>query len=718
MRKTGCIKRRFFVTADWTVRRGMVPVGGIAAVCAYASMHLAPWLLFLLAGVGLISVLLPPLRRVTWLFAVAVAALFLVSGGLYRLRQVEPLRAYEDTTAVITARVLEVSSPSSALMQVTAAENLPCGTRLFVYFSQENTPSVQDTVCGEVRLKALFPTQSNRRADGVFLQAVVTSTDEGALTVTAAEASLFAAMERLRSRLVQTMRTALTGEEGALLAGLCLGDLDGISQDTEMDFRRAGLPHILVVSGLHLSVISAGVYGACRLLIRRRDVRVAVAMVLTVFFMLLVGLTPSVARAGIVCLVLFSGQLFRRRADGLNSLGLALALLVAYNPYCLLDRGLLLSFGAAGGVLCLTKPLCARLCCVGLWKPLASALSVTLAASLPIMPLLAATFKEVSVVSPMANLLAVAPSSVAMILGCLGLLVCWCAPLLPMAEGLWLIAGWIMRWVMAVARFFGNLSFATAPTVRLWVTVCLTGACTLSILSIWSKKSGVLRRVLAALLVLFCMGGWLSKALARDSVRVMASVYDGAVMLVIEQDGRRGVFVENAAGLYADNAVQVLCHDGVDFLVIGDGEPVDAACVTAFVHQYPTRRLLVAGDMSWAAGLPLMVEPLTEKTRLWSDVTVAAEPDGGWRLVCCGTSLVISPQSEALTADGVIFSGALPTASADYAVGQGLLFADGDDVAAVEKAAALPYPTATVARYTRVYLTTRGNGEWSFTRWL
>ena len=68
---------------------------------------------------------------------------------------------------------------------------------------------------------------------------------------------------------------------------------------------------------------------------RRLSALLTAAIVL--IFMALTGFTPSVTRAGVMCLVLLAGQMVRREADSLNSLGLSLLLILAANPFAVMD---------------------------------------------------------------------------------------------------------------------------------------------------------------------------------------------------------------------------------------------------------------------------------------------------------------------------------------------------------------------------------------------
>ena len=158
-------------------------------------------------------------------------------------------------------------------------------------------------------------------------------------------------MARLRNRLGG--RFMLLGRStGGTAAAMVVGDRNRTDANIRSQFQQAGVSHILVVSGLHLSLVAAAVTAVCRRLFRRSGV-VALCVALGVLaYMLLVGMTVSVVRAGVLTLLALAAPLLDRTADSYNSLGVALLLLLAFNPYAACDLGLLLSFAATLGVLC------------------------------------------------------------------------------------------------------------------------------------------------------------------------------------------------------------------------------------------------------------------------------------------------------------------------------------------------------------------------------
>lgn len=192
------------------------------------------------------------------------------------------------------------------------------------------------------------------------------------------------------------------------------GDKSLLPESDYVAMQETGLAHIFAVSGLHCAFLVT----LLSLLIppTHRRTLCAVASAVLVFYMLLTGLSPSVARACVMQLFLLSAPLFRRGSDPLTSLAAALTVILLVNPYAVGSVSLQLSFAATLGMVLLSGRLYKnftgwyrgrnRAVRVALFFPAAN-LAATLGALVFTAPLTAYYFNVLSLVAPLAGLLAV-----------------------------------------------------------------------------------------------------------------------------------------------------------------------------------------------------------------------------------------------------------------------------------------------------------------------
>src|SRR4030095_13713369 len=133
-------------------------------------------------------------------------------------------------------------------------------------------------------------------------------------------------------------------------AGLLLGDRTELPRDVDDAFRRAGVYHVLAVSGFNVAILAASVWALCRLLRLPHRVSAATAIVVVIGFALVVGPEPSVLRAVVMAVLVLMATLLDRDASVTNSLALAALAILAVRPGDLHDPGFQLSFAATLGI--------------------------------------------------------------------------------------------------------------------------------------------------------------------------------------------------------------------------------------------------------------------------------------------------------------------------------------------------------------------------------
>jgi competence protein ComEC len=222
---------------------------------------------------------------------------------------------------------------------------------------------------------------------------------------------------------VATIRAQLPESSAALLAGLLLGERTTLPRETDEAFRRAGVYHVLAVSGFNVALIASSVFASLALLGVPRRATAVVAGVVLVGFGLVVGGQPSVVRATVMGLLLLLSALLERDSQVMNALCLSLLLLVAWRPGDLWDPGFQLSFAATAGIIYLAEPFTLFLKERRWPHWLATAVAVSLAAQLPVTPIMLAHFNQLSLIGVAANLLVVPLAGPATTLGMLALLV-------------------------------------------------------------------------------------------------------------------------------------------------------------------------------------------------------------------------------------------------------------------------------------------------------
>ncbi len=269
--------------------------------------------------------------------------------------------------------------------------------------------------------------------------------------------------DRLRAHLSAGMAPGLHGERRAVIAGIVLGEDEGLSEGLRADFRASGLYHLLAVSGQNVALIAGGAILLVYLIGLSRFVGQLAALAAIGGYVLAVGWQPSVVRAGVAGALASLAWLASRPSDRWYFLLLGAALLMAWSPYSLLDAGFQLSFAAVGAIFVVVPRLQQTLAGYPVPHSLAEVVAVSGACGIATAPILLTQFGVIPLYSIPAN--ALAAPVVAPLLG-IALVTAIVAPVAPpLASLLALVNGWLAAYLAACARVVGGLPYATVSAL-------------------------------------------------------------------------------------------------------------------------------------------------------------------------------------------------------------------------------------------------------------
>jgi competence protein ComEC len=229
--------------------------------------------------------------------------------------------------------------------------------------------------------------------------------------------------DEIHTRAARALGSGMPDREAELARGFVLGDDERIDAAMVEDFRRAGLSHLLAVSGQNVALLALLVMPLLAALGMPLRTRLLWILAAIAVYVPLAGGGPSIVRAGVMGALTLLATLAGRRSSRLYALVVAALVTLAIDPGIAADVGWQLSFAAVLGILALAGPLrdalAARIGTRGWRRALAEGAAVTVAATLATAPLIAFHFEALSTMTLVANLLALPAVAPAMWLGML-----------------------------------------------------------------------------------------------------------------------------------------------------------------------------------------------------------------------------------------------------------------------------------------------------------
>lgn len=377
-----------------------------------------------------------------------------------------------------------------------------------------------------------------------------------------------------------------------LVTALVIGDRTGLER-TELDaFRRAGLAHVLALSGMHVGVLALGLRALLRAMrLPSSSVAAATIAFLGAFAVMTGGSAPILRACGTGAMAIAAGGLSRRLPPG-HALGLVAGALLLARPSWLFDAGFRLSFLAAG-----TLALWARHTgkpgrgARGALRGLADGLAMSACVTFATAPEILASFGSVSVLSPLTNLLAALPATLALGWGALAAF----APVpdafaAPFGSAASAAASVLLFLADAAARLPGGA--VTLPAPPPGVVLVAMGA-------VFAFAARLRPRDVPRRLVVVAAALLLPSALPRDRLTVL-DLGQGDAILV--EGGGGAVLVDTAGGPFRGRPAPVAAaldarrFRPLDALVLTHGHADHSGGAASLLAAGRTRALVTRGD--------------------------------------------------------------------------------------------------------------------------
>ncbi|QUH21129.1 ComEC/Rec2 family competence protein [Alkaliphilus sp. B6464] len=210
---------------------------------------------------------------------------------------------------------------------------------------------------------------------------------------------------RMKIYLEDFLDSTLDFENSNILKSIVFGNQGYLSKDKLSVFSKTGTAHIMAVSGLHVGLIVIVVDRFLKLIKIARNNRLYFIVAILIFYAYMVYFPVSIVRAGIMYILYVIAYFLQRRYDGINALFFIAFILLIYRPMTIFSISFQLSFIATLSILLLNpifnEKLSKKIGFVG------TLLSVTLAAQIGTLPIMAYHFKQISIISLLTNLLIV-----------------------------------------------------------------------------------------------------------------------------------------------------------------------------------------------------------------------------------------------------------------------------------------------------------------------
>ncbi len=340
-------------------------------------------------------------------------------------RQIDTLHRLCGNSMDCEFTVVEDSQFNNSGGSITVKSNggaIPKGSKLWLFYYTETQFLAGDKINATVTLQGLTDDQHR---DYYYGNQIYVKGRASAIQKADTINHFYFAVGAVRRFVKDCLFDNLSYDAAALNVALTIGDKSYLSQDFNDAAAKVGVSHIMVVSGLHLAIIMGFILGLLNKLLYNRWLKAVIGIFSVVLITAICGFTLSIVRAAYMFALSVIAPIFKRDSDSLNSLGVAVIIILVFTPTAYLSVSMRLSVLSTLAVVWVS-PFYTDLILRAIRKPntvitfLVSTMFTSFFATLITAPVCIEAFGWISVVAPITNLLIVYPVTWALTSSILG----------------------------------------------------------------------------------------------------------------------------------------------------------------------------------------------------------------------------------------------------------------------------------------------------------
>lgn len=367
------------------------------------------------------AAILPPGLFLAWRWKKGrVSALVMLSGLIlgilwvlgYSQLWLAPAEAMVGTEQIASLELLEYPEEQSYNVRVTARMDGVSGKVMFYGDEELLSLSPGDRVAVPVKCYSAVHVGGKDIATYTAKGIVLRLYGQGEMTVEPGNGQQLCFLpQKMKRTLENTVGEIFDDDTSGFVLAILTGEREKLDEQNESDLEESGLMHLTAVSGLHCSFLLAMIGS---LLLGNPYLKALIGYPILLFYMMMVGCTPSVVRACIMAGFPLAAPLLGGEDDPPTSLSAAAFLILVLNPYAAASVSFQLSFAAVTGILLAAPGIYTYLYelarwrnphVMRIWAGISRTVSGSLGALLFTVPISAYYFRTVSLVALLTNLL-------------------------------------------------------------------------------------------------------------------------------------------------------------------------------------------------------------------------------------------------------------------------------------------------------------------------
>lgn len=510
-----------------------------------------------------------------------------------------------DVVATVTDNQTENNNSNAYVLKADSINGTNCDLKIVMYLKSSFDYKPGDVISFTSKLSdnlssKNFTSRISNMSQEKYLYTY--SFDSSGITLLkSGEKSIQRYLYLIRNEIRNRIYDFLPGEEGAVTVAMLIGDKTDVDRNILDNFSSVGISHLFAVSGLHLSVWVASLYLILKRIIKRFRISEVLCILFTLMFMALTGFTASVCRAGLMLIIVFIARIFDEETDSLNSLGLALFIILTISPMSAVSFSLILSFCATLGIVT-AYPYLERITNEKLFsvsdkkakkilKYILNLVEISICASLFTLPVSSFFIGSVSTVAPITNVFVSWAATSQMVLGGLSALL---HNLTFISRPFALGCGILAKYVIGFSSFLSKIPFSSFYTDSDYFRISLIIVLS-SFICLCMTVDNIKKRIIASVSILTSVSIiFISMFIVFDYSRTIVDVFNagGGLSVQIRYCGQSVILGCGGSDYYPDDSFSSILKPNPDLLLIPDRSPENSSMFLYYIESFAPKTIV------------------------------------------------------------------------------------------------------------------------------
>ena len=347
---------------------------------------------------------------------------------------------------------------SSAVVEVTGGE-INKGEKISVTY-KGNSLYIGQTVTADVTAKAIDEDYKKYYyGNGIYQKGRI----DNITPATGKDDFVLKTVGRIREYIRGTLFSKMSYPSAATMCAVIFGENSYFTDEFYDNVKGAGVSHVMVVSGMHLTVLVMFFAFVTEIIGYNRYIKATVILIVTLLLTALCGFTMSIIRAGVTYALIALSLILKRQHNPENILGAAVNFILINSPNVILSGAFQLSVASTFGILAIASPIMNYINEQGLIKSFwfnsfISCITVTVSAMIMTFPITVKMFGYVSNAALITNFLICYAVTMILALGIIGLILNLFIPFA--ADLIFSLCDLITNYINTVINVFGSHKFS------------------------------------------------------------------------------------------------------------------------------------------------------------------------------------------------------------------------------------------------------------------